>query len=131
MEFIGVAIYTYAKEACYICGKNENLVDTGTFIEGEGELAICDTCIKDAARTVGLGPMIDQTHKLAAAEEALENALGDLRKLSEQHAILVERFAGLQAEWVAAVEARDAAKAEPEPAPKPKAKPKPRAKATT
>lgn len=121
MEFIGIATYTYAREACYICGRNEGLVDTGTFIEGEGELAICDNCIKEAARTAGLGEMIDQQHVVDELHLQLATAQDELDNLTDRHSILVERFAGLQAEIVAAQDAQKPA-VDDEPQVKPKAR---------
>lgn len=106
MQFIGIANYLYAGESCYICHRNEGLVDTGTYIEGEGALAICSVCIKEMARTAGMGLMIDQQVAVddltAHNEQLLERTM-----LSEaQYETLLERFAALQAEWVSAVESQ-------------------------
>jgi transcription elongation factor Elf1 len=47
------AQYFHARQACYTCLNPNDVVDTGVQIEGEGELAICRSCIADLARTAG------------------------------------------------------------------------------
>lgn len=105
MNFIGIADYMFAKEGCYICGRNEGLVDTGAYIEGEGALAICDLHIKEMARTVpGMGPMIEQGQRVEQLEAELAQADADTAEARAEVVVLADRLAGLQVEWVDAVE---------------------------
>lgn len=53
MERFENAEYFHAKQACYTCLNNHDVVDTSIQIDGEGVLAICRSCIADLARTAG------------------------------------------------------------------------------
>lgn len=44
----------HAKEACYRCEVNRDLVDLDCIIVGEGTLALCKRCIQLAAEACGL-----------------------------------------------------------------------------
>jgi len=50
MQHIEATTYTYAGGSCYRCHAASDLVDMDAHIEGEGALAICSTCIFEAAR---------------------------------------------------------------------------------
>jgi hypothetical protein len=54
MNFMGTSVQATAKEACYRCEKNADLVDLDCMIVGEGYLALCSNCIKQAAEAAGL-----------------------------------------------------------------------------
>lgn len=51
---IDQATFVHAGHGCRTCRSGGPLVDTEVPIEGEGSLAICDTCILDMAQTAGL-----------------------------------------------------------------------------
>lgn len=108
MQLIGVANYMYAGESCYICHRNECIVDTGTYIEGEGALGICCHCIKELARTAGYGRMIENEAELqealSQADEARERAV----EAESRAKVLADRLASIQVEWVNAVESVEA-----------------------
>jgi hypothetical protein len=53
MERIDHAAYYHAKNSCYTCLNPNDLVDTGIIIEGEGVLALCRSCVADAAHKAG------------------------------------------------------------------------------
>lgn len=53
MERVENAEYFHAKQSCYLCLNNHDVVDTSIIVEGEGVLAICRSCIADLARTAG------------------------------------------------------------------------------
>lgn len=55
MQHIEATTYTYAKGSCYRCGSASDLVDMDAHIEGEGALAICSTCIFEAATLARAG----------------------------------------------------------------------------
>lgn len=44
----------HARAGCYVCLRGDRLVDTGAFIEGEGALALCAGCIREAAEAADL-----------------------------------------------------------------------------
>lgn len=48
MQHLESASIAYAKCSCYRCGGAGDLVDMDCFIEGEGALALCLTCLIDA-----------------------------------------------------------------------------------
>lgn len=54
MIFEGTAGLHHAKHGCYICGRTDGIVNTEAQIEGEGVLAFCSVCVRDAARALGL-----------------------------------------------------------------------------
>jgi hypothetical protein len=58
-------------------------VDTGIFIEFEGEFEICEHCAVEIGKSVDLVDPIE----LAARDEALATALADLRWYEERLAI--------------------------------------------
>lgn len=61
--------YAFAKGACYRCGATFDLVDMDVHIEGEGCLAICTTCINEAAEIAKPGRRKMRAKDKAAAEE--------------------------------------------------------------
>lgn len=52
--YVGTSLYAHAKGGCYVCVRNEGLVDLDVIIEGEGALVLCKPCIQDAAEAGGL-----------------------------------------------------------------------------
>jgi hypothetical protein len=48
MQHLEEITYAYAKSSCYRCGGAGDAVDMDCFIDGEGALAICTTCLIDA-----------------------------------------------------------------------------------
>jgi hypothetical protein len=76
--------YYHARQSCYTCLGTDNLVDTEVVIEGEGVLAICEGCVREMARTLGID-LFDQTSKI----DALEIELADTKTaLAEADAAL-------------------------------------------
>jgi hypothetical protein len=65
MNFMGTSVQATAKEACYRCEKNADLVDLDCMIVGEGYLALCKNCIRQAADAAGL--LQDPTIKAKAS----------------------------------------------------------------
>lgn len=47
--YVGTSLIAHAKGGCYVCTRNEGLVDLDVIIEGEGALVLCTVCIQDAA----------------------------------------------------------------------------------
>lgn len=70
MQHLAELTYTYAKSACYRCNATHDLVDMDAHIEGEGCLAICTTCILEAAEIAKAGRKKLRAIDRAAAEEA-------------------------------------------------------------
>jgi hypothetical protein len=70
MQHLDAIPWMYAKASCYRCGNTSDAVDFDCFIEGEGALAICTTCLIDAVKiaTPGRKRMRDQAAR--DAEEA-------------------------------------------------------------
>jgi hypothetical protein len=52
--FVGNALTAHAQGGCFVCHRGDNLVDTEVQVEGEGILALCSSCIQDAAQAAGL-----------------------------------------------------------------------------
>lgn len=44
----------HANGGCYVCRRGDSLVDFDVQIVGEGALAVCASCVKDAAEAAGL-----------------------------------------------------------------------------
>lgn len=63
MERVENAEYFHAKQSCYLCLNNHDVVDTSIIVEGEGVLAICRSCIADLARTAGFS-LDDRTKEI-------------------------------------------------------------------
>lgn len=79
---------THAKGGCYLCGNTNHLVDTEVYIDYEGVLAFCLSCVRDMAMTAGY----DLEHDASAwdrleAEAEEDRVLADsaLKALSEIH----------------------------------------------
>lgn len=70
MQHLAEAHYTYAKAGCYRCHATSDLVDLDCHVEGEGALAICTTCILEAAELAKAGRKKLRAIDRAAAEEA-------------------------------------------------------------
>lgn len=49
MQHLESASIAYAKCSCYRCGAGGDLVDMDCFIEGEGALALCTSCVTEAS----------------------------------------------------------------------------------
>lgn len=60
--------YAFAKGSCYRCHATSDLVDMDSHIEGEGVLAICTTCILEAADLAKIGRRKMRAKDKAAAE---------------------------------------------------------------
>lgn len=54
MQKIQDAGFAFAKQACYRCLTGGPLVDMDVHIEGEGCLALCVSCLGEAAQAGGL-----------------------------------------------------------------------------
>jgi hypothetical protein len=71
-----------ALNTCYLCKSarrpGERIVDTGIHIDFEGFLAICGSCIEEAASGLGL-LAAKQAAKLAAKVSALQDLLDEAR----------------------------------------------------
>lgn len=52
--YVGTSNLAHAKGGCYVCTRNEDLVDLDVQIVGEGALVLCKFCIQDAAEAAGL-----------------------------------------------------------------------------
>lgn len=48
MQHLEAITLAYAKSSCYRCGASGDAIDMDCFIEGEGALALCTTCLIDA-----------------------------------------------------------------------------------
>lgn len=55
-ERLPEAGYLHAGQACYLCLRVGDVIDTGMQIEGEGILAICTSCVKELAQAAGMDP---------------------------------------------------------------------------
>lgn len=81
MHALAATTWTYAKESCYRCGKTDDLVDMDVHIEGEGALAICRNCIREACFHLGIDLKVLEA-KASAVDtyrEELEVAQADFR----------------------------------------------------
>lgn len=83
----------HARAGCYVCLRGDRLVDTGAFIEGEGALALCAGCIREAAEAA------DLTFNEARVAE-ISSAFAE-----ERRSFGPERVAELEAELAAATSA--------------------------
>lgn len=81
MQHIAAAVYTYAKESCYRCGQTHDLVDMDVHIEGEGSLAICRNCIREACfyLDIDLKMLEAKAASYDAMKSELEEAQADYR----------------------------------------------------
>lgn len=52
--YVGTSNLAHAKGGCYVCSRNDQLVDLDVIIEGEGALVLCKHCVQDAAEASGL-----------------------------------------------------------------------------
>lgn len=77
MERIENAEYFHAKQSCYLCLNNHDVVDTSIIVEGEGVLCICRSCIADLARTAGFD-LDDRSAEIKKLELQLSRAKGDV-----------------------------------------------------
>jgi hypothetical protein len=73
MDRVNAAQYYHAKQACYLCHNNHDVVDTSIIIEGEGVLCICRNCIGDMAHTAGFA-LSDREQELADLKVELEES---------------------------------------------------------
>lgn len=62
-------IYVYRLGACSRCLRSDRLVDIDVLIEHDGNVALCEGCIADAAVTAGLIVTERGADRLAAAEK--------------------------------------------------------------
>lgn len=53
MQHLEAITLAYAKCSCYRCGDTSDAVDMDCFIDGEGALALCVKCLRDAL-SIGL-----------------------------------------------------------------------------
>ena len=53
-NFVGNALMAHAQGGCFRCHRGSDLVDMDAYVEGEGALALCTGCIRDAAIAGGL-----------------------------------------------------------------------------
>lgn len=70
MQHIEAVTLAYAKSSCYRCGSTSDAVDMDAFIEGEGALAICTTCLVDALTIAKPGRQRMRAQAKRYAEEA-------------------------------------------------------------
>lgn len=82
MERIANAEYFHAKQSCYTCLNNHDVVDTSIVIEGEGVLCICRSCIADLARTAGFD-LDDRSAEIKKLQMKLTRAQGDIAHLKQ------------------------------------------------
>jgi hypothetical protein len=97
-ERLPEAGYLHAGQACYLCLRVEDVIDTGHQIEGEGILAICTNCVKDLAVSAGMDPEAEgEVEQMAAITTQLtadrDRAVGLAQKLRTQLRTEREKFA--------------------------------------
>lgn len=74
MRIIPSADVGIAGERCYLCTNSKDLVETGGMIEGEGVLALCRSCVEEAAALYGGIPPEQAAQLKQAAETANKRA---------------------------------------------------------
>lgn len=81
MQHIDATTFSYAKESCYRCGATGDLVDMDVHIEGEGALAICRNCIREACFYFGIDLLMleAKAENFDALKSELEEAQADYR----------------------------------------------------
>lgn len=96
MELMPEAMPHIAKQACYVCTRRNDVVDTGVFIVGEGVLGICTGCLRDmmvAGKIVEEDPEV--LDRLVEAEASLESVTAE--RDEAQAALLAAANAARQA----------------------------------
>lgn len=88
-ERLPEAGYLHADQACYLCHRVEDVIDTGRQIEGEGILAICTNCVKEMAASAGMDPDAEgEVEQMAAIvtqmDEDRDRAVDLAKKLRKQ-----------------------------------------------
>lgn len=98
MERIEQGLYIHAKEGCYLCPRNADLIDTGMEVVGEGVLAICLNCLHDMNLTAGFvvnddptDTISDLTGQVEAAEKRADRAEDFIVELTVQAAEIVAK----------------------------------------
>jgi hypothetical protein len=104
MNFVGDALLAHANGGCYRCLRGDNLVDLDVQIVGEGILAICTGCLKEAAEAAGIhlneAAVAEEraAHQEAArrfdpeAVEALEAELAEARSALQNEQVTVHNL---------------------------------------
>jgi hypothetical protein len=92
----------HADQACYLCHRVEDVIDTGRQIEGEGVLAICTACVRDMATEGGMDPEaegeVEQMAEITGALTAERDRAVELaHKLRKQLRAEREKFAAVLA----------------------------------
>lgn len=90
MELLPEATYGHAKGGCYRCGVPGPVVDMDTHIEGEGTLALCPPCIREAADTALIRPPEDPVVQRAML---LQEQLANMRdQIEDANTIVTTLF---------------------------------------
>ncbi len=81
--------YLHADQACYLCHRVADVIDTGRQIDGEGILCICTNCVSEMAQEAGMDPQaegeVEQMAEIVTKlTEDRDRALAVAKKVRQQ-----------------------------------------------